>query len=176
MTLRRAHELCEYHLLRDRFARPPFQVPLFLGATTRASDSAGRSQDVTWLTIQGTAQLFQDICTIHSGALVTEPKQSRVGHAGLLSQAINRPTFLEKNLSELADDHGRNLAGPVLLCQPSNIYELCFTYNECRSRVAPRSRRLCAVSVLCETTATNPRNGTSRTLLGRLSSADWGRT
>jgi hypothetical protein len=122
MTMRRTRELAECRFQRDSVATASFSVLLFLGPTTGVSGSAGPSEDVTRLTLQSTAQLIQDICAIHSGAIVIEAKQSRIGHTGLLAQAIDGPTLLVKDFSKPASDHAGNLTEPTAVCQLSHIY------------------------------------------------------
>jgi hypothetical protein len=177
MTTRRNHELCEYDLLGDRVARAPLQVSLFLGSTTDALDSAGPSQDVTWLTVQRMTQFIQDICTIHSGAPVIESEQGRVGHTGFLSQSIDRPTPFIEDFSEFTDNHAVNLAGPANLCQINHIYELCFTYYKRRSKVGLHLiRGLRALGMQWKTTSISLRTGISKTFPGLLSTALGGRS
>ena len=88
------------------------------------------------MTVEGTAQFIQDVCPIHSGAIVVQPEESRVGHAGFFSQAINRPTLLVKDSGKLADDHTGTVAGLPRICQLSIIYDLCFTYTNGPSKLA----------------------------------------
>jgi len=149
---------------------------LLLSSSPGMLGSNGPSEDVTRLTLQGAAQFVQDICAIHSRAVVIEPKQSRIGHTGLLSQAIDRPTLFVKDSSKLANDHAGNLAGPTALCQLSHIYEVCFTYNVCRSKVAPRQTGLCALGLKWETATTNLRASIAKTSPGLLSCDTGGRT
>ncbi len=149
-------------------------VLLLPGPMIGTSDSTGSCEDLTRSTVQRTAQFIQDVRTIHSGAIVVQPEQSRVGHAGFLSQSINRPTPLIKDFSELTDNHAVNLADPVNLCQTDHIYELCFTDYKCRSRVAPRIRG--APSMQWKSTAISLRTGVSRTFRGLRPSADGVRT
>jgi hypothetical protein len=152
------------------------KLVLLPGPTMGVWDSAGRSQDVTRLTVKRTAQFVQDVRTIHSRAIVVQPEQSWVGHARFFSQAINRPTLLVKDFSKLADDHARNLSDSVSICQVKHIYELCFTYYGCRSRVAPRPRGPSALSAQWKTKATSVRTDISKTFPGLLSTANGGRT
>jgi hypothetical protein len=162
-------------MLSRIFLDRPFSRRLLLSRLPAMLDSTGPPENITRLTIQGTTQLFQYVCTIHSGTLVIEPEQSRVGDAGLFSQTINRPALLVKDFDKLAYDHGRNLSGPLALCQLSHIYEVYFTYERNRSRVAPRSRGR-GLGVQWKTAATNLCMGISKTFPGHLSTALGGRS
>ena len=176
MRVWKTRGLPEHHLERDRVALAPLPVLLPFGSTTGALDSAGPSEDLTRLTAERTAQFVQDVRTIHSGAIVVQPEQSRVGHTRLFLQAINRPTLLVKDFSELANDHVDNLTGPTAVCKLNHIYEVCFTYYKCRSKVAPRPRGPRALSVQWKLTATSVRTDISKTFPGLLSTANGGRT
>jgi hypothetical protein len=138
--------------------------------------STGSSEDLTRPTLQRTAQFIQDVCPIHSGAIVVQPEQGRIGHAGFFSQAINRPALLLKKVSELADDHADNLPNPADLCQLNHICEPYFTYYGYRSRVAPCLSGHRAPSAQWKTTAIGLRTSISRTFHGLLSVAAGGRT
>ena len=176
MTVPRTVELTKHHCKPGGIAASIFPVLLLIGPTTGLSSSTGPSENVARLTTQGTAQFVQDVRTIHSGAIVVQPEQSRVRHTGLFSQPINRPTSPIKNFSELTDNHWRNLAGSICVCQPRFIYEVYFTYYEDRSRVAPCPKESCALNFQRKTTATSFRTDISRIFPGFLSFADGGRT
>jgi hypothetical protein len=133
-------------------------------------------KQITRSTVQRTTQFIQDVCTIHLGAIVVQPEQSRIGHAGFFSQAINRPALLLKKVSELANDHAANLPDPADLCQLNHICEPYFTYYRYRSRVAPCLSGHRAPSAKCKTTAIGLRTGISRTFHGLLSIAVGGPT
>jgi hypothetical protein len=85
---------------------------------------------------QSPTQLVQNVRSVHAGSIVVEPQKGRVGHTGLLSQAIDRPTLLVKDFSKFANDHASTLAGLLRICQLSIIYELCFTYSNSPSKLA----------------------------------------
>jgi hypothetical protein len=175
MTVPRTVELTKHRCKRGGIAASIFPVLLLIGPTTGLSSSTGPSENVARLTTQGTAQFVQDVRTIHSGAIVVQPEQSRVRHTGLFSQSIDRPTPFVKDFSELADNHVGNLAGSTSICQPNHIYEVYFTYHRYRSRVAPCLRGSRTLDVQWKTTATSLRAGISRTFPGLLSSANGGR-
>jgi hypothetical protein len=175
MSMRRNSEPNERHFQRGGVAAATALALLPLGRTMLLWGSAKPSKDLTRLTAQRTAQFIQDVRTIHSGAIVVQPEQSRVGHTRLFLQAINRPILLVEDFSKLAHDHGRNLSGSNSICQLKHIYEVYFTYYECRSKVAPRPRGPHALSVQWKTSA-NLRAGDLRTFPGLPSSADGGRT
>jgi hypothetical protein len=152
------------------------KLVLLPGPTKGVWDSAGPFEEVTQLAPQSPTQLVQNVGSIHSGAIVVQPEQSRIGHAGFLSQPINRPTLLVKDFSELANDHAGRVAGPIAVCKLNHIYEVCFTYYKCRSKVAPRPRGPRALSVQWKLTATSVRTDISKTFPGLLSTANGGRT
>ena len=174
--VRRNDEPIERHFQRGGGDAATAPVLLLPGPTVATLGSEGSAEDLTRLTAERTAQFVQDVRTIHSGAIVVQPEQSRVGHTRLFLQAINRPTLLVKDFSELANDHVDNLTGPTAVCKLNHIYEVCFTYYKCRSKVAPRPRGPRALSVQWKLTATSVRTDISKTFPGLLSTANGGRT
>jgi hypothetical protein len=142
----------------------------------RALDSCRPGEELARPAAQSAAQFIQNVSSIHPGAIVIQPEQSRIGHTRLFSQAINRPTLLVKDFSELANDHVDNLAGPAAMCKLNHIYEACFTYYKHRSKVAARPRGPRALSVQWKPTATSVRTDISKTFLGLLFTANRDRT
>jgi len=152
MTMYWTRTLATPYFQPDGVATRAFRLLLPLSPTTEALLSTGPLEDLARLAVQSAAQFIQDICPIHSGAIVVQPEQSRVGHTGLLSQAINRPILLVEDFSKPASDHANRVAGLNATYQLRYIYQVCFTYYECRSKLARGRKSLYALSLHWKTT------------------------
>jgi hypothetical protein len=110
-------------------------------------------EQVAHLATKGSAHFLQDVPPVHARSVMEEPEQRGIGNTRLHPQPIQRPLFSFQDFSKPAHDHGRKVATPSVICQVRVIYEVYFTYDTCRSKVAPRPRGLGALSVPWETAA-----------------------
>jgi hypothetical protein len=93
------------------------------------------SKQLAERTLQCVAQFIQNVRAVHSGAIVVEPQQCGIADTRFLSQAVQRPALLRKDLSKPAGDHTSRVAGASCLCQLKWLYKLWFTLGRCRSRL-----------------------------------------
>jgi hypothetical protein len=63
------------------------------------------TKPVPRLASEDSAELFQDIRTVHSRPIVAEPQQRRIGNTGFLPKAVEEPLLSFEDVSQLADDH-----------------------------------------------------------------------
>src|SRR5215467_6669895 len=84
-------------------------------------------KQVARLTIQRTTQFAQNVGSKHRRPIMVQAEQSGIRDSGLLSQAVQRPTFTPNNLCQPANDHVSSLTARPLICQ------VCFTCMEYHS-------------------------------------------
>jgi hypothetical protein len=113
-------------------------------------------QQITRLALQSTAQFVQDVGAVHPRAIVVQTQQCGVANTSFLSQAVQRPSLLRKDLSKPASDHASRVAGANCVCQVRFIYKLWFTLESWRSRLVVSRKGLRRPSLQWKTTETSP--------------------
>jgi hypothetical protein len=151
MMMNCTHGLATSYWRAGGTAIPAFRLLLFLSLTSAVLHSSRPSEKLARLAAQSTAQFVHHIGPKHFALIMVEPEQGGVRHTRLLSQAVDGPLLPAKDFSKPANDHASKVAGLPALCQTRIIYQLCFTYDECRSKLTLDRKRLCALSLRWET-------------------------
>jgi hypothetical protein len=68
------------------------------------------SEQLAERTPQCATQFVQNIGSIHPGSVVVQPEQRGIGHTRFLSQAVQGPLLLRKDLSKPASNHASRVA------------------------------------------------------------------
>lgn len=132
------------------------------------SRAIGVSQQLAWLTIQSEAQFAQDVRSKHCRAVVVEGEQGWIGDPRPFSQAIDGPSLAAKDFGQPTNDHAIKVASVTPVCQIIIIYEACFTYDRCRSKLARRRSGIHGLNLQWKTTTRNFCAGVWDLLVGFL--------
>ena len=93
-------------------------------------------QKITRLAVESTAEFIQNICPIHSRAVVVQPEEGGIADTRFLPQAVQRPSLLLKDCREPGNDHAGRIADRLTICQTRTIYRVYFTCSGKFSRLA----------------------------------------
>lgn len=125
-------------------------------------------EQVAHITTKGSAHFLQDVPPVHARSVMEEPEQRGIGNTRLHPQSIQRPLLSFQDFSKPAHDHAINVASITSLCQTIIIYEACFTYDRCRSKLALGRRGIRGLSLQWKTTTRNFCEGVRDLLVGFL--------
>jgi hypothetical protein len=112
-----------------------FSLPQWPGSLWPTFFESFTLKKITWLALQSAAQFVQDVCTVHSRAIVVEPQQCGIANTRFLSQAVQGPSLVFENFSEPTNNHGGNLAGPERICQSTYTCIVSFTQQDYGSKL-----------------------------------------
>ena len=115
------------------------QVLSLFTPSGRGSTAGPPLEQISGLTLEGTAQFAQHVCAVHPSSVMGECMQCWVADAGFPLQSQDRPSPPSKKLSEPANNLGVGHA--VRLAQPAHWCKLYFTTVECRAILGSVSRR-----------------------------------